>query len=304
MDGGHLINEGNDVAKELHETTDAHVLGGADAEDGIDASGHHALTDALAHFVFCELFCLEELLHESLIVFCGCFNQFFVKSLCALHLGIGNVAEFRFAAFFLEDKHLHENDVNQRVEAGTCGNGILHGNGFGTIVHLQLFNDSVIVTRVAVELIDKEDDGLLEFFRVAEMVLRTDLRTELTVDKEHGSVSHVKRGERCSHEIVGTRAVNDVEFFSFPLGVEDRGENGVAVVLFHGEIVRDCVFGSDASATFDLSAFKEEGFGESGFTGAVVAEQGNVFDFVRVVNLHGIRFKMMFSMLKVLFSVF
>ena len=51
------------------------------------------------------------------------------------------------------------------------------------------------------------------------MVLRTDLRTILTIDKEYGSISYVEGSKSCTHEIIRTRTVNDVELLIVPFYV-------------------------------------------------------------------------------------
>ena len=71
-----------------------------------------------------------------------------------------------------------------------------------------------------VELIDEEDDRLTEFLGVAEVVLCPHLDTESTVEQKQRSVGNIEGRERSTDEIIGPRAVNQVEFLAFPLHME------------------------------------------------------------------------------------
>ena len=287
VDGRHFVYEGNHVAEELHETAHAHVLGSTHAEYGEDAAGHHALADTFAHFVFGELFRFEELFHETFVVFgCG-FNECAVHGFSLFLLSLGNILHHGFAAFGTPGEFLHEDDVDELVEVGSGGYGVLHGHYLVAVNGLEVFEHEVIVGILTVKLVHEENHGLAELLGVAEMVLRTNFGAEVTVDEEQCRVSHVEGGEGCAYEVVGTRTVDDVQLLAGPLGMENGGEHGVAVVLLHGEIVGNSVLGSDAAAALDLAAVEEESFGEGGFSRTIVTQEGDVLDFVRIVNFHG-----------------
>ena len=216
----HFVDEGNDVAQEFHEASHAHVLACADAEDGEDAAGDQSLADALAHFVFRELFGLKELLHESFVVFCCRFHEGFVHGLRLFELVGGDFLHDGFATFFLPREFFHENHVDEAVESRTGGEGILNGHHFGAVDVLQVVENQLIIAVFMVELIDEEDDRLAEFLGVAEVVLCSHLDTESTVEQKQRSVGNIEGRERSTDEIIGTRAVNQVEFLAFPLHME------------------------------------------------------------------------------------
>ena len=216
----HFVDEGNDVAQEFHETSHAHVLACADAEDREDAAGDESLADALAHFVFRELFGLKELLHESFVVFCCRFHEGFVHGLRLFELVGGDFFHEGFAAFFLPREFLHENHVNEAVEARAGGEGVLNGHHFGAVDILQVVENQLIITVFMVELIDEEDDRLTEFLGVAEVVLRSHLHTESAVEQKQRSVGNIEGRERGTDEIIGTRTVDEVEFLALPLHME------------------------------------------------------------------------------------
>ena len=75
----HLIHKRNHIAEELHETANAHVLGGTHAEHREHAAGGETATDAQTQFVFGQCLCLEELFHQAFVVFGSSLHQ------CAVH---------------------------------------------------------------------------------------------------------------------------------------------------------------------------------------------------------------------------
>ena len=277
---GHFVDEGHHVAEELHQTAYAHVLAGADAEYGEDAAGDHTLADAFAHLVFSEVLGFEELLHEVLVVFSGSLHE------CLVHLfglvvligrdflhgvvtSVGAPCEF-----------LHEDDVDDAVEVGTCGYGILYGYHLRTVDGLEVVEHLVVVAVLGVELVDEEDDGLAELFGIAEMVLRADFRTEVAVEQQYGGVGDIEGSDGGADKVVGTRTVDDIEFLALPFHVECGGEDAVAIFLLYGEVVGYRVLHGDAAAALDGTGMEQKGFGEGGLTGTVVAKKGNVLDVV------------------------
>ncbi len=87
---GHLLDKGNHIAEELHHAAHAHILGGADTENRINRTVNEALADAFAHFVFGKVACVEEFLHQRLVVFGSGLDQRLVEFGGALHLLGGN----------------------------------------------------------------------------------------------------------------------------------------------------------------------------------------------------------------------
>ena len=126
----------------------------------------------------------------------------------------------RFSSLFFPREFLHENHVDEAVESRAGGEGILNGHHFGAVDVLQVVENQLIIAVFMVELVDEEDDRLTEFLGVAEVVLCSYLDPESTVEQKQRSVGNIEGRERGTDEIIGTRAVDEVEFLAFPLYME------------------------------------------------------------------------------------
>ena len=123
---------------------------------------------------------------------------------------------------------------------------------------MQLLKHHVIVALLVVQLVYQEDDRLAQFLGVAEMVLRTYFGTKLSVEQEYSGIGHIERGKGCAYEVVGTRAVDDVEFLAVPFGVEHGREHGITVILLYGKIVGHGVFLRDTTSFLNQTTLKEK----------------------------------------------
>ena len=56
--------------------------------------------------------------------------------------------------------------------------------------------------------------------------------------------------------------------------------------MLYGEIIADRCVLTDTAATFDDACLVEHCFGQGRLAGSVIAEKGNVFDFICFVSLH------------------
>ena len=205
---------------------------------------------------------------------------------CFVHLLCWNFLDDGGAAFRLPRVLLHQQDVDERVEIRTFVEGVLDWDHLRTIDANQAVEHLVVVALLRVQLVHEEDDGLAQLLRVAEVVLSADLWPILTIDEQQGCVSHMQGCHRCTYEVISSRTVDDVQLLVVPLHMENGGENTIAVFLFHWEVVTHGILLGDATTTADNSCFIQKCFGKSGLTGTVIAKQGNVLDFVRLVNFH------------------
>ena len=85
-------------------------------------------------------------------------------------------------------------------------------------------------------------------------------------------------------EVVGTGAVDDIEFFVIELDVANCGKNGVAVFLFNWEIVADGRLCFYSTTTLNDPALEEHGFHKGSFTRATATHEGNVLNLVSLIN--------------------
>ena len=269
---GHFVYVRHHVAQEFHQATHTHIFGCANTEHGEDAASHHTLADTFTHLIFGELFRFKELLHELFVILSSSFYECFVKQRSAFHFFCWNVFDHGSSAFLLPCEFFHQNHVDETIESSPSCQGILHGNSLFTVDGLQIVKDSVVVAILVVKLIDEEDNGFVEFFRVAEVVLCTYFRTESTIDEEDSRVGHIESGHRCAHKVVRTWAVDDIELLLIPFYVESSGKNRVAIFLFDWEVVGNGIFLGNTTAAWESTSVIEHAFCERGFTRTVVAK--------------------------------
>ena len=97
----HLIDERNDIAKELHQAAHTHVFSCTDTEHREDGACDEALAYTLAHLVLCELLCLEEFLHQCIVVLSGSLYESLVHLCCLFHLLSRDILNDRSTTFWL-----------------------------------------------------------------------------------------------------------------------------------------------------------------------------------------------------------
>ena len=82
--------------------------------------------------------------------------------------------------------------------------------------------------------------------------------------------------------------LDNIKLFIVPFYVENGRENGVTILLFNREIIANCVFCGNRSATFYNTTLEKHRFHESGFPRARTSQQGNVLDFISLISFHNI----------------
>ena len=129
----------------------------------------------------------------------------------------------------------------------------------------------MIVTLLAVKLVNKEDNRLLQLLRIAEMVLCAYFRAILTINKEHAGVCHLQCCQGSSYEVVTSRTVNHVQFLVVPLYIIYSREDRITILLLYREVVRNCVLLCNATTSADNTCFIKKAFCQSGLTRSVIA---------------------------------
>ena len=174
------------------------------------------------------------------------------------------------------------------MESGATFYRILHLHHLIAEMFAKLFDHIVIVSFLTIYLVESEHNRFLKFFCRAENILCANLHTIVCINYNDTGVTHTECGVGITYEVVGTGAVNHIKFLTIEFGIEYSRENGIAIFLFNGEVVRDSVAGYNASATFYHSTLEEHRLSKCGFSRALGTEKGNVFDFVCLVNLHSV----------------
>ena len=139
-----------------------------------------------------------------------------------------------------------------------------------------------------VELVYKENNRFAQLLRIAEMILSTYFRTVLPVQQQNSRISYIESRHGRSHKVVTTRTVYNIQFLTVPLHMINGGKHRIAIFLFHRKVIADRILGSNSAATFYNTTLKEQRFCESGFTRAVIAKEGNVLNFIRLIYFHDI----------------
>ena len=71
-----------------------------------------------------------------------------------------------------------------------------------------------VIGLFAVELVHGEKNGFVQILGRTEDILRSYLDTILRVDDDDSRIRHIEGGDGATHEVVGSRAVDHVEFLS------------------------------------------------------------------------------------------
>ena len=159
-------------------------------------------------------------------------------------------------------------------------------HAFVAVDFLHLQYEIVEVALFRVQLVDEEDDRLLQLLGVAEVVLRAHLRAVLAIDEDHGLVGDVESRDGASHEVVGSRTVDYIEFLVVPFSMENSGEHGISKVELHRHEVGDGVLRLYGSTTLYDSSLIQHAFGKRGLAATFGANERDVLNFVGLINSH------------------
>ena len=172
------------------------------------------------------------------------------------------------------------------MEVGTRLDGILDLNALRTIDVLHALDELIKVAFVAVKLVDEEDDRLVQLFGISEVVLCANLRAILAIDEYDGLVGDVEGRDGTPHKVVATRTIDNIELFAIPLCMEYGGEDRIAVLLLHREIVAYRILGFYGATTLDDTSFEKHTLGKCGLAATRTANQGNVFNLICLIYFH------------------
>ena len=268
---GHLAYERNHITQELHKSTHTHVFACAHAEYGENAARYKTFANAFTQFVFGKCFAFEELLHQSFVVLGCCLNQYFIQSRSLFHFFSRNVFHLWRASLSVPRIFFHGKHVDDGIKAWSCLCRILNLHTFLAIDILHGRDDVIEVALLRIQLIDKEDNRFLEFFRVSEIVLCSHFGTILPVNQDNSLVCNVQRGYCSAHKIICSGTVDDVQLFVVPLYMEYCREDRVAIFLFNGEIITHRVLCFHRATALDYTTTKKHCLGKSGLAGTRTA---------------------------------
>ena len=214
-----------------------------------------AFLDAFNHFLFREFHGLEELLHQRLVATGSSLDESIVHVLSLTSQSSGNVADGSGSTVSTIGVLLHGEHVDDTIEVRTTCCGELGGDNLTAEVALQVVDHLVVVTLVAVDIVDDKDDGLVELVSLTEVVLRADLNAVCAVDNQHGNVADIQRSHSAAAEVARARAVEHVELMPTTFHSKDSGEDGIAVLLLHGVAVADGILSIHGTTAANNAAF-------------------------------------------------
>ena len=203
-----------------------------------------------------------------------------------VHLIGRDFLDGRSATFGLPCQLLHQQYVDYGIEVGTRLDRILHGHHLRAVRAAKLLEQGVVVAILVVQLVNQEDDGLVELSCIAEVVLCAHLDAGCALQQDDCCIRDAQGRDGCACKVVRTRTVDDVQFLAVPFHMEYGREYAVAILMLHREAVADGVMQRHTSAAFDDTGLVQQCLGQSGLTGTVITQQGNVLDFVCLINLH------------------
>ena len=198
----------------------------------------------------------------------------------------GDIFNGGSTALGLPGQFLHNEHVDDRVEARAGSHGELHRHHLRSIDVAHIREYQVEVAVVLIQLVQQENHWFLQFLCVAEGIHRAHLGAVSTIDKNDSLIGDVQCSDSTAYEVVRTRAVNNIQLFAVPLGVENSGEYRIAILLFHREIVTHRVLLLHSATALDYTTLKKHCLGKSSLAGTRTANQRDVLDFVRLINFH------------------
>ncbi len=216
---------------------------------------------------------------------CSSLYQCLVHFGSLLHLIGWDFLDSRSTSIRTPTVFLHQQDINQGIEARTCGNRILDRNNLASVDVFQLLQDSIIIHLFVIHLIHQEDDRLVQFLGIAEMVLCTYLHA-IGTKQQHSCIRHIHGSQGSTYKVVTTRAVDDVQFLVVPFYMEYGREYGIAIFLLYWEIITYCIMLCDASTTLDNTCFIQKGLGQGCLAGPIIAQESNVLNFIGLIDSH------------------
>ena len=233
----HFAYERHNIAQELHQTANAHILACTNAEHWEDRTCNESLADAFAQLVLRESLLFEEFLHKSFVVLSCSLYERLMKLHCLIHLLCRDINDSRHTTFWSPCVHLHQKHVDDSIEARTSANRILNLNTLRAVDSVHVSYDIIEIALIRIQLVDKEDNRLVKFFGITEVVLCTNLRTVLTVNKNNSLIGYVEGCDCATDEVIRTRTINNVKLFVVPLYMEHCGEHRVTILMFYREVV-------------------------------------------------------------------
>ena len=87
----------------------------------------------------------------------------------------------------------------------------------------HIIDDRVEIALITVQLVDEEDNRFTQFIGITEIVLCSDFRSILSIDKNHRLIGNIKSSDSTADEIVRSGTINNIQFLIIPLCMKTVG---------------------------------------------------------------------------------
>ena len=154
-----------------------------------------------------------------------------------LHLLGGDFQYIGHASFRLPAIHLHFQHIHHGVERGAARNRILYLYHLTAPTIPQLGDRAIVIRLIVIQLVDNENHRFMELLRVTELVDGTYLHAILGIQHHQSRIGHVQGRDSASHEIVRTRAIDEIQLSTLPFHTENGREYRVTILLLNREII-------------------------------------------------------------------
>ena len=276
--GRTLVGVRCDLDDELHDALRADVPFRRGAEDGHPVAVGDTHAESLADFVGFEVALFEIGVHQSFVVFRCSFQQCLMQ-FCGPFGMFGRYGQlFARAVVVLEAEHLHEQYVDEGIEAGARVDRILYDNRFHFRESGDALQGSLPVGLLAVELVYHADQRDVVCLRITRLYLAPHFETVLRIEQHQSDIGHLERREKAAAEVVGTGSVYDVQLVVHELRVEYRGVDASPVGVFEVRVVGEGVFVLYAAPAVNDFSFESHRLSKGSLPRAGGAEQDHVFN--------------------------
>jgi len=262
------------AGEEIHQFLDAHALVGARVEHGNHGAGRDRLRHDTGEFVRGDLFAAEVALEDVVV-------------------GLDHGFHDRFVDFLGLVRHVTRDVVRQREgrNDGRKGRAVT----VGQVRRDQAFPEGlpefaeqyVRLEVLVIHLVDHDDAAQAHLLGPEPAATGVDADAPGGVDHDDGGFDRREGLDRLAEELGASRSVEEVDPLAVPVHVQDRGVDGVPLVMLVGVEVGNRVLLRHAALTGDEPGLEEHGLGEAGLARVGVPAQGDVADVLRGVR-HGI----------------
>ena len=163
---------------------------------------------------------VEEFVHQGLVVFGSCLNEFLVKLGGLIHIFFRNISDSGHATVGTPRILFHQQHVDHRIEAGTAFCRELNSHNLVAEVFTHLGHNVVVVGFFAVKLVERKDYGFVQVLCCAENVLCAYFNAILAVDKDNTGIRYVECSDGIAYEVVAAWAVDNIKFLVQEFSVE------------------------------------------------------------------------------------